>query len=319
MKNVCITGASGYIGRKLAAYLAQQEEVERIVGIDIKPPAAVIPKFTFVRGDVRRPVDDILKAHAIDTVIHTAFILPPLHDKGLMEDINVNGTRNILQACQRTGVEQVLYTSSSTAYGFHADNDNPLTEDSPLRGNADFTYSKTKRQIELAIHDWLGNGVQGGMLLTIVRPCFVVGPGFDNPLARHLRKKLCILPHPSEALQFVHEDDLIRIMYLLLRERKGGVYNIGAEGTISCAEMVKKLGNVLIPLPLPLMYALNHLAWHLRLAFVSEFPSPALNLIRHPWVVTSAKLQRELDYTYQYTTHTAFDDFAAHARRTKHA
>jgi len=310
MQNVCITGASGYIGRKMAACLAEKDEVKQIVGIDIQPPVSKIAKFTFIRHDVREPVDDILREYAIDTLIHTAFILPPLHDKRLMEGINVGGTRNILKACKRAGVAHVLYTSSSTAYGFHPDNDNPLTEESPLRGNADFTYSKTKREIELAINDWLEDGGQSDMLLTVIRPCFVVGPGFDNPLARHMQKKLCILPHPSEALQFVHEDDLIHIMYLLLREKKGGIYNIGAEGTISCQEMVSKLGNILIPLPLKLMYMLNHIAWYLRLTFLSEFPSPALNLIRYPWVVSSAKLERELGYSYQYTSTEAFDAFA---------
>jgi UDP-glucose 4-epimerase len=314
MKNVCITGASGYIGRKMAACLAEKDEVKQIVGIDIQHPVAKLPKFTFIRHDVREPADAILREYEIDTLIHTAFILPPLHDKGLMEDINVGGTRNILKSCKRAGVAHVLYTSSSTAYGFHPDNDNPLTEESPLRGNADFTYSKTKREIELAIDDWLKDGGRSDMQLTVIRPCFVVGPGFDNPLARHMRKKLCMLPHPSEALQFVHEDDLIRIMYLLLREKKGGIYNIGAEGTISCQEMVSKLGNMLIPLPLKLMYTLNHLAWYLRLTFLSEFPSQALNLIRYPWVVSSAKLERELGYNYQYTTSEAFDAFVRYVK-----
>jgi len=76
-------------------------------------------------------------------MIHTAYILPPIHNKELMEDINVGGTRNVLRACVCAKVEQVLYTSSSTAYGFHPDNDKPLTEDSSLRGNADSPIART--------------------------------------------------------------------------------------------------------------------------------------------------------------------------------
>ena len=63
-----------------------------------------------------------------------------------MEDINRSGTRNILDLSARAGVKQVLYTSSTTAYGFYPDNDRPLTEESPLRGNNDFTYAKNKKR-----------------------------------------------------------------------------------------------------------------------------------------------------------------------------
>ncbi len=314
MRTVCITGASGYIGSKIALFLSRQKEVEHIVGLDIRPPRQAIPRFRFYQCDVRDPIDGILEENAVDTMIHTAYVLPPIHDKGLMEDINVGGTKNVLTACARHRVEHVLYTSSSTAYGFHPDNDHPLTETSRLRGNDDFTYSKNKREIELAIPVWL-KGNQD-MRLTILRPCFVVGPGFNNPLARYLRKKIVPLPRRTEALQFVHEDDLVRIIYLVLRDRKSGVYNVGGDGVVPFAEMAKKLGGLLVPLPDPVLTFFNAIAWNLRLSFLSEFPNPAMNMVRYPWVVSSEKLKRELDYTYQYTSRAAFDDFVAWARKS---
>ncbi len=223
-------------------------------------------------------------------MIHTAYVLPPIHNKQLMEDINVGGTRNVVRACVHAKVEQILYTSSSTAYGFHPDNDKPLTEDSRLRGNADFTYSKNKREIEMAIREWMKDS--NGINLIILRPCFVVGPGFDNPLSRYLRKKIVILPFHTEPMQFVHEDDLVRIIWLALHDRRSGVFNVGGDGTISFAEMVKKLGGILIAAPDKLLYFFNAIAWSLRLSFLSEFPNPALNMIRYPWVVNSDKLKQ---------------------------
>jgi len=312
MRTVCITGASGYIGSKIALFLSRQKEVEHIVGLDIRPPRQAIPRFRFYQCDVRDPIDGILEENAVDTMIHTAYVLPPIHDKGLMEDINVGGTKNVLTACARHRVEHVLYTSSSTAYGFHPDNDVPLREDSPLRGNADFTYSKNKREIELAIPEWLKDNQT--MRLTILRPCFVVGPGFDNPLARYLRKPIVALPRHTEGLQFVHEDDLVRIIYLALRDHRTGVYNVGGDGTVPFAEMVEKLGGLLVPLPDPVLTFFNAVAWNLRLSFLSEFPNPAMNMVRYPWVVSSEKLKREWGYTYQYTSRAAFDDFVAWVR-----
>jgi UDP-glucose 4-epimerase len=308
MRNVCITGASGYIGGKIALFLAQKDEIENIVGLDVHPQKKSIPKFRFYKRDVRDDIDDILKDNSIDTMIHTAYVLPPIHNKQLMEDINVGGTRNVLRACMRTKVDQMLYTSSSTVYGFHPDNDNPLTEDSPLRGNADFTYSKNKREIETAIPEWMKGS--NGMRLTILRPCFVVGPGFDNPLSHYLEKKIVFLPSHTEPMQFVHEDDLIRIIYLALRDKKDGVFNVGGDGTISFAEMVEKLGGTLILLPDKLLSFVNAIAWSLHLWFLSEFPNPAMNMLRYPWVVNSDNLKRQLGFTYKYSTRQAFDDYA---------
>lgn len=84
MKNVCITGASGYIGHKLVQFLPEKDEVSQIVGIDIQAPSMAVNKFRFYQRGVRESVDDILKKYEINTVIHTAFILPPTHDKQLL-------------------------------------------------------------------------------------------------------------------------------------------------------------------------------------------------------------------------------------------
>jgi UDP-glucose 4-epimerase len=124
--------------------------------------------------------------------ILTAYILPPIHNKKQMEDINKGGTRNVIDACAKAGVKQILYTSSTTAYGFYPDNDSPLIEDSPLRGNDDFTYAKNMKEIERTLQGFIAQ--HPDMTVTIVRPCFVVGPGFKNPMAEHLKKKFVMLP-----------------------------------------------------------------------------------------------------------------------------
>jgi UDP-glucose 4-epimerase len=311
MESVLVTGASGYIAQKLISALSACPDVRAIIGIDIRPPARGTQNFHFVKLDVREPLTDLFREHQIDTVVHTAFVLPPIHDTKLMEDINVNGTRNVLFASLQAGVKQFLYTSSTTAYGFHPDNICPLTEDSPLRGNDDLVYSKTKKEIERIFVEQNLSGSYPDTVLTILRVCFVVGPAFDNPLARYLRKRFVFLPVKTQPLQYVHEDDLVRAMILLLRKRRGGVYNIAGDGLITFDEMVRLLGNTKIPLPFALMYFLNRIAWGLRLTSISEFPSPTMNMLRYPWWAENSKLKKDLGFRYQYTTRTAFRDYAA--------
>ncbi len=308
MKRIFITGISGYIGMKMAKVLADHDQVEQIVGIDIRPPAENPGKLVFVKRDVREPVTDLLEKHRIDTVIHAAYVLAPIHDKALMEDINVAGTRNILAASAAAGIAHLMYTSSTTAYGFHPDNPVPLTEKSPLRGNADFTYAKNKREIEALMQAFID--AHPDMAVTILRPCFVVGPGFDNPLARYLQKPVVLLPPETAPFQFVHEDDLIRAMILCLEEMVGGIYNVAGEGTITFPEAVALLDNRTLHLPLWLIVPLNSLFWFLRFRFVTEFPSPGFNLLRYPWIASSARLVKKTGFKYHYDSRSAFADFA---------
>jgi UDP-glucose 4-epimerase len=311
VKTVFITGVSGYFGAKLVSLFESKDAIGTIVGVDVRPPSFSSKKLEFIRHDVRDDMYSLIAERDIDWAIHTAFILPPLHDKALMEDININGTRSFLSACEKAKVKQILHCSSTTAYGFHEDNPPLLTEDSPLRGNDDFTYSKNKKELEFICREFRES--HPDICFTIVRPCFVVGAGFDNPLSRYLQKKIVILPSKTVPLQFIHEDDLVEILYRLLSEKKEGIYNVAADGTMTFDEMVHIFGNWLVKLPLSIMSPMNTLMWFLRMKFVTEFPSSGLNLVRYPWIASNEKVKRALGYSFKYTTSEAFLDFAKKA------
>lgn len=312
---ILITGATGYIGQKLVEVLAQKDWVEKIIGTDIKAPDRAFPKFTFVQRDIRASLDDLFEKEGIDTVVHTAYVLPPIHNKSMMEDINKGGTRNVLEASRKAGIRQILYTSSTTAYGCFPDNDRPLLETSPLRGNDDFTYAKNKKEIEGMIADFSKRHPE--ITVTVVRPCFVVGPGFKNPLAEHLQKKWVMLPANTKPWQFVHEDDLTEAMALLLNKKIGGAFNVTGDGTMTFPEMVAALGNTMLPLPWWLIYPLNNLSWYLRLTFMTKFPSPPLRMMVNPWIVSGEKLKRETGFVFKYDSRMAFMDFVKAVKKGK--
>lgn len=313
MKHIFITGIAGYIGTRIAKALLDHGQVNQVVGIDIREPSFSHHNLTFIRQDVREPIIDLLKIHRIDTIVHTAYVLAPDHDTRRMEEINVLGTKNILSGAREAGVSQILYTSSTTAYGFHPDNDIPLTEESPLRGNDDFTYAKNKKEIEAIIAGFIKENP--GISMTVLRPCYVAGPGLDNPLSTHLKKSFVPLIKNTAPFQYVHEDDLIRVMELCLEQKLAGTFNVGGAGTITFSEMVKLLGNTPVLLPEFLVRIFNGLAWHLRLTGITQFPNPALNLMRYPWIATSKKLVDATGYKFEYDTQGAFQAFANHIKK----
>ena len=308
MPSVFITGVSGYIGTILARRLLADGRYRPVVGIDIRVPAALPEGLVFIQRDVRAPLTDLLRRRGTEILIHTAFVVAPLHDTALTEDINLVGTRNVLRAAADANVRHLLYTSSTTAYGLHADNPPILEENSPLRGNADFTYAKNKRELETDMAVFTRR--HPDTAVTVLRPCIVMGPGFDNVMSRHLTRRVVVLPAPGVPLQLVHEDDLARAVVLCLERTVTGVYNIAGAGEISVPEMVRGLGKTPLSLPAGLAAALNHLAWTARLSCLTEFPSPALKMMRYPWQASPRRFVRQTGFVYRYDTRETFADWA---------
>lgn len=275
--------------------------------MDIAPPKKKNAKLTFIRQDIREPMAHLLQQQNVDTVVHTAYILPPLHDKKRMEDININGSKNVLEACQSISIKHLLYTSSATAYGFHQDNPVPMKEDQPLRGNEDFTYAKNKKEIEKLFASFMAENKH--IKVTVLRPCFVIGPTINNPVSRLIAKPISILPKEHSPIQFVHEDDLTRAILHCLINGHEGIYNIGGEGALTFPEMARALGNKTLEIPFPLVKLLNDIAWKLRLKWLTESPSAGLGLVRYPWIVSSQKFINQTEFSFQYNSKQAFDAF----------
>src|SRR6476646_414092 len=75
---VLITGVSRYLGGKLAALLAADPGIERVIGVDVVPPRQDVGRTEFVRADIRNPIiaKVIASAH-VDTVVHMSVIATP--------------------------------------------------------------------------------------------------------------------------------------------------------------------------------------------------------------------------------------------------
>ena len=78
---VFLTGASGYIGNRMAEVLLEKDWVTGVVGTDISEGRINHPKYTFYQRDIRDNMDDIFEKENIDSIIHAAYVLTPIHYK----------------------------------------------------------------------------------------------------------------------------------------------------------------------------------------------------------------------------------------------
>lgn len=283
---VAVTGASGYLGRRLVDLLEADPSVERVVGIDITEPLAGSPKLEFHQLDVRDAhLAKVLPG--VDVVVHLAFQFDPIRDEGRMRSINVDGTRNVLEAAGATGVRKLIQASSATVYGAHPDNDFPLTESSPLRANPDFSYAWHKLEAERMIEAFQEDHPE--VVVTVLRPAIVFGPNVQNFVSRMLEApRITTVKGYEPPLQLVHEEDVATAIHLAISRDLPGPYNVGADGWLTRDEVLELTGKKQVELPEAVAFSLAERLWKVG---VSEAPPGELHFVMHPWVVDNAKLR----------------------------
>lgn len=302
MKRVAITGISGYIGGRLASSLMDRDDVEEIVGVDIKPPKYNSSKLRFYCQDISESLDDILAENEVDTAINLAFIVKPTHDKKNAKQIDIGGISNFLDACVKAQVKHILYLSSHTVYGAHPDNTLPLGEDSPLRPLAGFLYSWDKAEAERILQDFTAS--HNDFCVTILRSCPVIGPNAAESVVTSMFKPVMIrVAGYDPPMQLVHEDDLVEIISYFIEQPRPGVFNVSGDGEIRYTEIARLRGKRSIALPEKLLRFLMGFSWMLRLQ--SESPTSGLEFIKYPPIMSTEKIRNELGFQFRYSSRDA--------------
>jgi nucleoside-diphosphate-sugar epimerase len=310
---VAVTGPTGEIGISSVDALEQSSEVQRIIGMARRPFDASEhgwSKTEYRQGDILdRDAVDALVADA-DVVIHLAFIIMGSREESAR--INLAGTRNVFAATVAADrPRRLVYTSSVAAYGYHADNPVPITEDVPPRGSPEHYYSEQKAACEAALADiTLGSPLE----VYVLRPCIVAGPKapalaeampwnqLPGPVKR-VTQALPLLkppfPDPGTPLQLVHHDDVAAAIALAATtSAPPGAYNIAADGVLSMSDVAEALGAR--PFRLPRVAASAASEVIARLPFV---PSAMewLHVGRTSVVMDTAKAKSDLGWAPKYT------------------
>jgi nucleoside-diphosphate-sugar epimerase len=200
-----------------------------------------------------------------DVVVHLAFII--VGDLDEARRVNLEGSRNVFAAAARApGVQRLVYTSSVAAYGFHADNPQPLTEDVEPRGTDGHQYSAQKAELEHALRDALAGS---GTAAYVLRPCVVAGEDATalireipyvqaaGRLPRTVRRLLGavpvvapVVPDPGVPFQLVHHDDVASaLVAATLGRGEPGVYNLAGPGAVTMQDLARALGWHTVPAP----------------------------------------------------------------------
>jgi nucleoside-diphosphate-sugar epimerase len=308
---VVVTGVGGSLGQRVARLLAEREDVERIVGVDLVAPAWSSHKLDVRLADLADPPparfdgsgDDLVEAFkAADGVVHLAWRAPGegFADENDPSTGNRRAIGRVLAAMAEAGVERFVFVSSATVYGAWPDNKVPLTEDTPIRPNPEFPFAVGKAEAERLLAEWAGS--HPGVRVAILRPSATVG----SP-ERPLYQALGITRSPrsgdgSRPVQYLHVDDLASAVVLAWDRGLNGVFNVAPDAGVREDEARALAGGVAkLPLPSRVAHAVSDWTWRI---WRSGVPREARAYAAHPWVVAPDKLKAE-GWEPQYTSEEA--------------
>lgn len=255
---IAVTGASGVLGRSLAARLLSQGH--DVVGIARHRPQSWSSAAAFVTADIRdsRAVKRALAGS--DVVAHFAWARNS-------EPVNIDGTLNVVHAMAETGTGRIVFASSAHVYG---DTDTPNSErDAVAPLDADGRHkARVEQMLAASGAEWVA-----------IRSALILGRGVDNWVRRVLA--LPVFPNGSadRRIQVVHLDDVLRLWEHAILNVKiaGGPVNLAAAGAPTFRQVAATLGRPILPLPAPRVRSLA------ELEYVRSAPLMDTSLLREEW------------------------------------
>lgn len=301
-RRVLITGAAGYVGSLLGAKLARMMSV---VGTDLRPRTDL--GFECLGIDVRDlGLGHLMRERRITHVVHLASVLEGSGDRAREYDIDVNGTRNVIEGAIAAGVRHLSVASSGAAYGYHADNPEWIADSDPLRASEAFAYAHHKRLVEEMLARYRVSHPALGQL--VLRICTVLGTTTQNQItALFLKPRILAVRGSASRFVFVWDEDVAGAFAHGILGDRTGVFNLAGDGAMTLADIARELGKPMLVLPPSLLTAALRVG---RALGVSRYGPEQLDFLRWRPVLSNALLKSSFGFTPSKSSYQAFLTFA---------
>jgi UDP-glucose 4-epimerase len=296
-------------GGRMAQTLEADPDVEMILGMGTGEPRVPLERTEYVRSDQAYTIlHRIVQATQVDTVVHTFLETNSVGLSGRsLHEINVIGTLNLLAAAGAPGtpVRHVVVKSSTHIYGSSEKDPAWFREETRRQAPVRTRVERSLIEVEAMVRDFADDNPH--LIVSVLRFANVLGTDIVTPISTNLRKRIlpCILGF-DPLVQFVEEDDVVRSLEHVTRNRIPGVFNVAGAGKLPWSEVATIGGAHLLPLP-PL--SPRGFASPLRRLGIVQFPTEMEAVIRYGRGVDTSRLI-ETGFRYRYTSAGAVESFA---------
>lgn len=220
-----VTGSSGFIGNLAASRLSERGEDVRL--LDIRGTSCRACDLEFVNCSILNRDGVAAAMRGVDSVHHHAALVAQTDSGKLYWDVNVEGTRVVVEEAIKAGVKTFVHMSSTSVYGIPPSG--AIKPDTPLRPVE--PYGRSKLAAESIARELCSNH---GTSLTIIRPRVTLGAGrlgifqiLFEWIAEN--KNVYVIGSGDIKSQFIHAHDLMDFYMLVLDAAKPGIYNVGTD------------------------------------------------------------------------------------------
>ena len=249
---VLITGGAGFIGSNLAKRLV--EDGHSVVVLDSllrgnKLDKETYSKIEFIKGDVRDLQTVNQASKNCDLIFHFAAVLGVdiVADNPVETmDVEVIGTRNVVEAAFLNNVKKIMYASTSGIYG-HSAIENALTEEVLVDPRTSYAMAKRYNEIYLASHH-----EEKGLNVVSLRFFNVYGKNQDNRMVvpRFFEQALgnepiTVFGTGNQTRDFTYIDDTVEACVRLMDISGCHIVNIANEAEWCITELAEKIKTII--------------------------------------------------------------------------
>ncbi|WP_405116065.1 NAD-dependent epimerase/dehydratase family protein [Micromonospora sp. NBC_01405] len=308
---VVVTGTGRYLGAHVAARLAADPRIERVIGVDPADPnpelAGLLGGVELIRIDLDS-LGSLLADLDVDAVVHLALATAPDQQQGgrsAMKEQNVIGTMQLLAACQRAPrLRKLVVRSSTAAYGASFRDPAVFTEETEPREVPRGGFGRDILDIEGYVRGFRRR--RPDVTATVLRFAPFIGSTADTTLTRYFSQPFVPTVFGRDPrLQFVHFDDALEVLHRSVAEDHPGTYNVAGPGVLALSQAIRRAGRVGVPVLEP---GLSGAAAMARNLGFGRYGLDQVDLFVHGRVVDTSALKREYGFTPRSTV-AAFDDF----------
>ncbi len=310
---VFVTGGSGYIGKYLLEQLVEHgHEIKALT----RQSSIKVKDVENINGDILKPESFISALDEVDAVFHNAAYVMDWGKKSDFYKINIEGTKNIAEACNEKGVGKIIYTSSAGVYGFPNIKEE-ITENFPKDPLNAYQMSKLKGENVLKKYK--------NIEISTIRPPLILGGNGHTGkviMEKIEQGKMTYVGSGNHYISLVHPNDVSQCLRLALENNEeSNIFNV-VSFVCTIKELFDEIAHQLgVESPKKhISYSLAYFVAYFKEIFATKDPS--LTRFRVKSLGTTRKIscdkaKKELGYKAKYDLPSTVKDMVSCYKQNK--